>query len=243
MTTPTWGQQPEPSASGMSARKKGLLGCGGAIVLGVALLAIIGAIIGPSKKTSASAQSSPSASTSPSPSASQSPSVSPRPARASRPAAPAPAKKHISKPTTLAHGAQQGLTNCIIQYADAQKGAGTSTFSTLVLNDSGQPYPPAASATYSVMFQLTVTGADGTTYPVAEAMGSGSRTAADNGGSDWFTTNQGDAEVSANSTEGMVDTTLPIPLAQVKSVQGNIMITSQSDENYLMQKDCAVRPA
>jgi hypothetical protein len=92
------------------------------------------------------------------------------------------------------------------------------------------------------MLQMDLTGTDGTDYPVGEAFGHGSRTAADNGGSNWFTTNQGSVEVSADSTDGQAIATLPIPLAQVKDVQGNILITSETDANYLKTKDCAVRP-
>lgn len=157
--------------------------------------------------------------------------------------APPTKTKPKPKPKTLAHGAQHGLTGCIISYKDAQKGPGSSTFSTLVLDSSGKPYSPTGSP-YDVMLQLSMVGDDGTEYPVSEALGHGSRTAADNiGGSDWFTTNQGLVEVSANSTEGMVISTLQISLAQVKRVEGNILITSENDENYLKQMDCAVRPA
>ncbi len=112
----------------------------------------------------------------------------------------------------------------------------------LVLEDSGRPYPPADSNPYSVLFQLTVTGADGNSYAVSEALGSGARTAADNWGSDWFATKQGDVEVNANSAQGVVNSTVPVPLAQVKNVQGDIVITNQNDDNYLKEKDCAVRP-
>ncbi|MEU2869759.1 hypothetical protein ABZ769_11195 [Streptomyces olivoreticuli] len=240
MTTPSWGQQSQPAApmSGMSARKKGCLGCGGALVLGIAVLAVIGAIIGPQKKAPADAKApaSPSARVT----------ASPRPTPAFRSASPSPSQQKHSgsvKPKTLAHGAQQGLTNCIIQYADARKGPGTSTYSALVLDDSGQPYPPADSNPYSVTFQLAVTGADGKSYSVTEALGNGARTAADNGGSDWFTAKQGDVEVSANSVQGAADSTVPVPLARVKSVQGNIVIMSQNDDNYLEQEVCAVRPS
>ena len=80
-------------------------------------------------------------------------------------------------------------------------------------------------------------------HSVTEAFGNGSRTAADNGGSDWFSVNQGDVHVSADNTHGVVASTVPTPLAQVKSVQGDIVITSQRDDNYLKQPACAVRPA
>ncbi|MFI6689717.1 hypothetical protein [Streptomyces sp. NPDC050485] len=238
MTTPSWGQQSQPPVpvSRMSAREKGCFGCGGALVLGVAALAVIGAIIGPQKK--APAEAKPPAS----PSVRVTTSPRPTPASHSASAKPSQQKRNGStRPKTLAHGAQQGLTNCIIRYTDAQNGPGTSTYSALVLNDSGQPYPPTGSNPYSIIFQLAVTGADGKSYSVTEALGNGARTAADNGGSDWFTVNQGDVGVSANSVQGAVDSTVPVPLARVTSLQGNIVITSQNDDNYLEQKDCAVR--
>jgi len=144
----------------------------------------------------------------------------------------------------LDSGAQHGLGDCIIMYKDAQMGAGTSTFSALVLDGSGKPYSPADSDPYSVLLQLAATGTDGSSYPITEALGGGSRTAADNSdGSDWFTVSQGGAQVSADSTAGMVDSTVPIPLAQVKSVQASILVTSQTDANYLKQETCSVRPS
>lgn len=122
-------------------------------------------------------------------------------------------------------------------------GAGTSTFSALVLDGSGKPYAPADSDPYSVTLQLAVTSTDGSSYSVTEALGGGSRTAADNGGSDWFSDNQGGVQVSADSTEGTVDSTVPVPLAQVKSAQGSIVVTNQNDSNYLKQDTCSVRPS
>ncbi|MFF2933533.1 hypothetical protein [Streptomyces mirabilis] len=174
----------------------------------------------------------------------------PLPATSSHPTAalshkPSPARQQGNTAVNrLEHGAQQGLGNCVIDYKDAQMGQGTSTFSAIVLNDSGQPYAPADSDPYTVNYEMTVTGTDGTKYTVTEVLGSGSRTAADNpGGSDWFTVNQGQVQVSANSTQGMVDSTAPVSLAQVKSVRGDIVVTSQNDDNYLKQEDCEVRPA
>jgi hypothetical protein len=246
MTTPTWGQppQPVPPTPGMSARKKGCLGCGGATVGVFILLLIIGLIVGPQKKANTAAKA---AQTTPV-ATSSAPAVGPSPTKPSPSAAPShkpsPTPQHSSSSVNqLAHGAQDGLSNCMISYKDAQMGAGTSTFSAIVLNDSGQVYAPTGSNPYSVMFELTVTGTDGTSYAVTEALGNGSRTAADNpSGSDWFTTNQGDVQVSANSKEGTVASTVPVPLAQVKSVRGDIMVTSQNDNNYLKQMECVVRP-
>ncbi|MET9078958.1 hypothetical protein ABZX95_44150 [Streptomyces sp. NPDC004232] len=246
MTTPAWGQSPEPAsqASGMSRRKKGCLGCGGAAVGAFTLLVIIGLVVGPQKQSPSAAKTAPTRSSA----VSSAPSVSPtarKPSAAPLSHKPSPPPQQSNTTANrLEHGAQQGLGNCVIDYKDAQMGQGTSTFSAIVLNDSGQPYAPADSDPYSVIYEMTVTGTDGTAYTVTEALGSGSRTAADNpGGSDWFTVNQGQVQVSANSTEGMVDSTVPVSLAQVKGVRGDIVVTNQNDNNYLKQKDCAVRPA
>ncbi|MCZ0993659.1 hypothetical protein O1L44_11840 [Streptomyces noursei] len=245
MATPAWGQPPQSAsqASGMSPRKKGCLGCGGAAVGAFVLLVIIGLIVGPQKQTPSAAKAAPTISSA----ASSAPPASPTTTKRST-AAPS----HKPSPTPhqnsgdvnrLEHGAQQGLGNCIIMYKDAQMGRGTSTFSALVLDDSGKAYAPADSDPYSVVYEMTVTGTDGTHYAVNEFLGSGSRTAADNGGSDWFTVNQGQVQVSANATEGMVDSTVPVSLARVKSARGDIVVTKQNDDNYLKQDDCAVRPA
>ena len=227
----------------MTKRKKGCLGCGGAAVLAFIVLAIIGAIVGPPKKTAATstAAASPSLSVASSSKQPPPPSVS-RPAPTSAKATPKP-QQTSGDFKQLDHGAQQGLGPCIIEYKDAQMGTGTSTFSALILDDSGQPYSPADSDPYSVMLQLSITGTDGSSYSISEALGGGSRTAADNGGSDWFTVNQDGAQVSADSTAGMVDTTVPISLSEVKSAQGYIMVTSETDANYLKQENCAVRPS
>lgn len=147
-----------------------------------------------------------------------------------------------NKPRNLAHGAQQGFVNCTVDYKDAQHGAGTSTFTAYVLGDKGAAYPTGDSANYSVMLQLTVTDTSGKTHAVSENFGSGSRTAADNpGGGDWFTTTQGDVEVSADNAHGVVASTVPVPLGQVQSVTGNIVVMGNND-NSVTTKDCAVRP-
>jgi hypothetical protein len=236
MGTPSRGQQSSspPSASGMSARQKGCLGCGGAAVLAFVALVVIGLTMGPPKKTTTTAvvSASPSAT-----------GASPAPSRSHAASAPSSPQRIGGDVKSLDHGAQQGLTNCVITYKDGRLGAGTSTFSALVLDDSGRPYPPAAGAPYGVTYQLSLTDANGTTYTVTEALGSGSRTPGDNGGSDWFTDNQDGVQVSADSTAGMVESTLPVPLAQVDTVQGNIVVTSRNDQNYLKQFDCDVRPA
>jgi hypothetical protein len=70
---------------------------------------------------------------------------------------------------------------------------------------------------------------------------SGTRTAADNGGSDWFTTNQGDVQVSADGTHGMLTATVQEQLAAVSGVSGSITIMGNSD-NSVATKDCVVRP-
>jgi hypothetical protein len=232
MTTPTWGQQPAPPSAGMSKTAKGCLGCGGASVFAFLLIVVIGLIMGPQKNSTDSA-------------------VTPASPGATAPAsasAPGSTSSPVPRLTTgdvksLDHGPQQGFASCVIQYGDAQQGSGTSTFTATVLNDSGRPYPPAPGATFGVTYQLSLTDANGTSYSVTEALGSGSRTAADNGGSNWFTDDQDGVKVSANSTEGVVASTLPVPLGQVTSATGNIIVTSQSDNSYLKQQDCAVRPA
>jgi len=217
-------------------------GCLGIVGL-LVILAAIGAAVG-SPKTNKTAKTAANASASSTPSKSSKPSASPH-ASAAQSHKPSPARHHGNTAANrLEHGAQQGLGNCVIDYKDAQKGQGTSTFSAIILNDSGQPYAPADSDPYTVNYEMTVTGTDGTAYAVTEVLGSGSRTAADNpGGSDWFTVNHGQVQVSANSTEGMVDSTVPVSLAQVKGVRGDIVVTNQNDDNYLKQEDCAVRPA
>lgn len=236
MSTPGCPQQPAsaPPAAGMSARTKGCLGCGGAAVAGFVALVVVGLIIGPPRKatTSAVTSAAPNATAAPS-------STSPAPSRPSAPAA----QRAGGDLKRLDHGAQQGPAPCVITYRDGQAGAGNSTFSALVVDDSGTPYSPAAGAPYGVTYQLDLTDTNGTAYTVTEALGSGSRTAADNGGSEWFADNQDGVQVSANSEAGQVDSTLPVPLTQVKSATGNIVVTSQNDQNYLKQADCAVRPA
>ena len=242
---PAWQPPPRPVPVRNKWKIAGI-GCGGLVVL-LIVLAIAGAIIGPPKKT-ASATPAAAATTAPAAVATAA-TTPPAPATTTAAAAPATKSKAPAKPTkaatiNLARGAQHGLTSCVITYKDAQDGAGTSTFTALVVNKSGKPYSPTGSNPYSVLLQMNLTDTAGTAYPVTEALGNGSRTAADNpGGSEWFTTDQGDAQVSANGIQGVVTVTLNVPLAQMKSAEGNIMITSQSDENYLNQTECAVRPS
>ncbi|MFF4741225.1 hypothetical protein ACFY2W_35870 [Streptomyces sp. NPDC001262] len=203
---------------------------------------IVGLIVGPQKQPPSAAKPAPPGSSA----ARSAPPASPATVKRSTATPsrrPSPAQRNSSDAHRLERGAQQGLGNCIIQYKDAQMGRGTSTFSALVLDDSAKPYAPEGSDLYSVIYEMTVTGTNGTTYAVAEALGNGSRTAADNGGSDWFTDNQGKTQVSANSTQGTVASTVPLELAQVTSVRGDIVVTSQNDNNYLKQSECAVRPA
>jgi hypothetical protein len=129
MTTPTWGQppQPVPPTTGMSARKKGCLGCGGAAVGVFILLLIIGLIVGPQKKTPAAAtsavpaasqtSSSPSASARASASASATHSTAPTPtstaASQSAVALPVPGATHLA-PASARHSAA-----AILQSSDA----------------------------------------------------------------------------------------------------------------------------
>lgn len=240
---PAWTPQP---ASPARKWKIAGLGCGG--LLGVFLIiGIIGAIVSPAKTTSAAPVAIAGTKTTPAATSAAPTTAAPTTAVPTTAAPPAPApttsKPAIAAVIQLTHGAQHGLTNCVITYKDAQTGAGTSTFTAIVLDNSGKPYSPTGANSYSILLQMNLTDTTGTAYPVSEALGNGSRTAADNGGSDWFTTNQGDAQVSANSTQGVVAATVTVPLAQMKSVEGNILITSQNDQNYLKQTECAVRPS
>jgi hypothetical protein len=146
-----------------------------------------------------------------------------------------------AKPHNLAHGDQQGFANCVIDYKDAQMGAGSTTFTAYILSDKGTAFSPADSDPYSVMLQMTITDASGGQHAVSENFGSGTRTAADNGGSDWFTTNQGDVQVSADGTHGMLTATVQEQLAAVSGVTGSITIMGNSD-NSVTTKDCVVRP-
>ncbi|MFF3912678.1 hypothetical protein ACFYZB_04205 [Streptomyces sp. NPDC001852] len=237
---------PPPSPAAPPKKRNLAKGCGifAAAAVGLFVLsAVVAGIASGGKDGTAKNDAKASASSSPKSSPSKRQGSKPFAAAPSHKPSPARQQSHTAV-NGLEHGAQQGLGNCVIDYKDAQMGQGTSTFSAVVLNDSGQPYAPADSDPYSVNYEMTVTGTDGTKYAVDEVLGSGSRTAADNpGGSDWFTVNQGQVQVSANSTEGMVDSTVPVSLAQVKGVRGDIVVTNQNDNNYLKQEDCAVRPA
>ncbi|WP_143094741.1 hypothetical protein [Streptacidiphilus jiangxiensis] len=146
-----------------------------------------------------------------------------------------------AKPHNLAHGAQQGLANCVITYKDAQDGTGTSTFTAYVVDNSGQAYSPADSDPYSVMFQMTVSDLGGGLHSVTENFGSGTRTATDNGGSDWYTTDQGDMKVSTDNTHGVLAATVQERLSAVSAISGNITIMSNRDSS-VTSKDCVVRP-
>jgi hypothetical protein len=120
-------------------------------------------------------------------------------------------------------------------------GAGNSTFTAYILDSKGQAYPPADSDPYSVIFQMTINDASGGQHSVSENFGSGTRTAADNGGSDWFTTDQGDVKVSTDNTHGVMTATVQEQLATVSGVTGSITIMGNND-NSVTTKDCAVRP-
>lgn len=126
MTTPTWGQppQPAPPTTGMSARKKGCLGCGGAAAGVFILLVIIGLIVGPQKKANTAAATSavPAASqTSSSPSASASASATH--STAPTPTSTAASQSAISLPvpgaTHLAPASARHSAAAILQSSDA----------------------------------------------------------------------------------------------------------------------------